>query len=172
MTRKFIVSTLTISSVYIIFTIYMMNGELVKNTLLGNFPLDYKFDLMIALLQGMWTAMSGAGLFILFAIALLTGINLVLVFQRLSLLRSAGKLHLVVGGSSVLGFIGSGCAACGLPILAILGLSGSIAYLPFRGMELSYLSIFLLLVSLFFLTKKINEAKSCRLNIQAGSEGA
>jgi len=161
MTKKPIVSTIIIASVYVLVSVYMMNGDLVKNTLLGNFSLDYKFTLMMALLQGMWTAMSGAGLFILFTIALLTGINLTLVLKRLSLLRSAGNMHLVVGGGSLLGFIGSGCSACGLPILSLLGLSGSVPYLPFRGTELSIISVLLLSMSLFFMVKINNQKLTC-----------
>lgn len=153
LTRNLIASTLIIASLYVLFTIYIMNGELVKNTIFGDFSIVYKFNLMVALLQGMWTAMSGAGLSMLFITAILTGINLTLVVQRLSLLKSARNLHLVVGGSSILGFVGSGCAACGLPILALLGLSGSIVYLPFRGTELSIIAVALLGMSLFFMLR-------------------
>lgn len=160
---KFIIPTLVISSLYILITIYLMNGKLIFNTLFGSFPLEYKTKLLFALLQGMWTAMSGVGLLTLFITAILTGANLSLLFQRLSYLRSAGNLKLVVGGSSIFGLVSSGCAACGLPILALLGLSGSLVYLPLRGMELSYISIFLLLGSFYLLIKTTNQMKSCKI---------
>ena len=160
-TKKVIFYSLIIAIIYTLLTVYMMNGVLVKDTLFGNFPLDYKFDLMIALLAGMWTAMTGAGLLILITTAVLTGINLTLVFQRFVRLGSGGKLHLVVGGSSILGIVGSGCAACGLPIISFLGLSGSLIYLPFRGMELSYIAIILLITSIFFMLRKTEV--SCKI---------
>lgn len=160
-TKKVIFSSLIIAAIYTIFTVYAMNGNFVKDTLLGSFPLDYKFNLMIALLAGMWTAMTGIGLFVLLITALLTGINLTLVFQRLALLRTAGNLHLVVGGSSLLGIVGSGCAACGLPVLALIGLSGSLAYLPFRGTELSIISVILLSTSLYLMVRSRNQSKVC-----------
>src|SRR3989344_1078222 len=163
-TKKVIFYSLIIAIIYTLLTVYMMNGVLVKDTLFGNFPLDYKFDLMIALLAGMWTAMTGAGLLILITTAVLTGINLTLVFQRFVRLGSGGKLHLVVGGSSILGIVGSGCAACGLPILALLGLSGSIAYLPFRGTELSIITVILLFISLYLMVRSQNQSKVCLIS--------
>lgn len=167
LTKKAIVSSLIIAAVYILFTVLMMNGRLILETLPGKFPFDYKFNLMLALLAGMWTSMTGAGLFILFITAILTGINLTLVFQKLSLLQSSGKLHIMVGGSSVLGIVGSGCAACGLPILALLGLSGSVAYLPFKGTELSIISVVMLSMSLYLMVKSNSQAKVCQLEVRS-----
>lgn len=163
---NFIFPSLILSSIYLITITFLMNGNLVKDTIIGAYSLQYKANLLFALLQGMWTAMSGSGLVILIITALLTGMNLVLLFQRIIFLGSAGKLHLVVGGSSLLGIVGSGCAACGLPILALLGLSGSILYLPFRGTELSIIAVLLLLTSLYFIVKTNNEIM-CKINIRA-----
>ena len=70
-------------------------------------------------------------------------------------------MSFMVGGSSLLGIIGSGCASCGLPILAFLGLSGAIFYLPFQGLELSVLAIILLSVSLYSLTKQNAKQEVC-----------
>ncbi len=158
---KLIVPAIFVASVYMVSAIYLMNAKLVGSTIVGAFPLGYKITLLINLLGGMWTAMTGTGLLILAATAILTGINLSLIFQRLALLSSAGNLHLVVGGSSLLGIVGSGCAACGLPILALLGLSGSIAYLPFRGTELSIISVILLSISLYLMVRSQIQSKVC-----------
>lgn len=161
--KKFIIPTLTIAVLYSLLTTYLMNVRLLKITLLGSFSLEYKLRLLIALLGGMWTAMSGFGLTMLIIVALLTGANLTLVAERIIRLRSFGKLHFVAGGSSLLGFIGSGCAACGLPILALLGLSGSVIYLPFRGMELSVISVGLLLLSFYLMVKNYPEKEVCEV---------
>ncbi len=67
----------------------------------------------------------------------------------------------MVGGSSLLGIVGGGCASCGLPVLALPGMSGAIAYLPFQGMELSIVVIVLLLISLFTLIKS-RSGETCR----------
>lgn len=163
---KFIISTLSIASAYVILVVYLMNAQLVVNTIIGDFPPSYKLNLLIDLLGGMWTAMTGLGLFALVITAILTGANFTLVTQRLSVLRSSGNLHLVVGGSSLLGFIGSGCAACGLPIISLLGLTGSLVYLPFRGVELSYIAIGLLMISIYFVVRSNNQSKVCRISVR------
>ena len=134
-----------------------MNVRILKDTLWGDYDVTYKLKLLFSLLKGMWTAMSGPGLTVLFLVALLTGANLTLFFGKVNLLKNNKNLRLVVGGNSLLGIVGSGCAACGLPILSLLGLSGSVMYLPFRGAEISYISLILLMVSFYLLIKNSNQ---------------
>lgn len=157
----FLIPTLIIASAYVIFATYFMNANLVSNTIFGSFAIDYKLNILLALLQGMWTAMSGSGLILLFLTAILTGANLTLLARQIKLLRMAQNLHLVVGGNTLLGIVGSGCAACGLPVLSILGFSGSIVYLPFRGTEISYLAVILLSISFYLLLKSVFEKEYC-----------
>ncbi len=159
--KNFIIPTLAIAALYVVATIYLMNAGLVKDTVFGAHSLAYKWNLLVALLAGMWTAMSRLSLALLVIVALLTGANLTLITKRLSTLRSSGNLRVVVGGSSVLGIVGSGCASCGLSILAFFGLSGAIAYLPFRGVELSIIAIVLLIISLYSLLKNQAQEKVC-----------
>lgn len=162
--KHIIIPAVLIALLYIVATIYLMNAGLVKDTLLGDHSLDYKWNLLVALLAGIWTAMSRLGLALLVIVAILTGLNLVLTVERLRTLRAYGKIHLAVGGSSLLGIVGSGCASCGLPVLALVGLSGAIAYLPFRGVELSIIAIALLGLSLYALLKSRIKEKVCEVN--------
>ena len=160
---NFIIPTIIIASVYILFTTYLMNWRLVIDTLIGSFSLTYKIDLMLALFGGMWTAMSGSVLMVLFLIALLTGANLTLLVRQIKILRQARSLHFVVGGNTLLGVAGAGCAACSLPVLSFLGLSGSIIYFPFRGAEISYLALVLLSISFYLLLRSVFEKEYCTL---------
>lgn len=158
LSKRFLIPTHIITLLYIVLVTYSMNVSILKDTLFGDYPAVYKFKIMITLLQGMWTAMSGSGLIALFLVAVLTGANLTLLFEKITTLRKFDKLQVVVGGNSLLGVLGSGCAACGLPILSLLGLSGSIMFLPYHGAELSYLSIALLGISFYLLIKNRNQA--------------
>ncbi len=153
LSRSYILRILLISVMYMIFTTYLMNINLLIDTVIGDHSLSYKANLFYALLGGMWTAMSGYGFFILAVTALLTGINLTLFAQRLFVLRKLGRVGLVASGGSLLGLVASGCAACGVPLMGFLGLTGSLIYLPLRGMEIAYVSIGLLFVSIYFLMK-------------------
>lgn len=159
--RKLIIPAVIIAALYIVATIYLMNAGLVKDTIFGSHSLSYKWSLLIALLAGMWTAMSKLSLLLLVVVAILTGVNLTLVVQRLQTIRASGKVNFVVGGSLLLGIVGSGCASCGLPILAFLGLSGAIFYLPFQGLELSVLAIALLSFSLYTLIQQREKQAVC-----------
>lgn len=152
-----IIASTLIATAYLVIITFLMNSNLLITTLVGNYDIDYKFKIFTSLFLGMWNSMSGTGFTLLIVTAILTGINLSLLGKKLKNLKKQGNLKLVVGGSTLIGIVGSGCASCGLPILALLGLSGSIAYLPFRGMELSYLAVILLLFSLYHLIKANNK---------------
>lgn len=141
-----------------------MNSSLASDTLVGSYGIGYKFQILVSLVQGMWTSMSPNGLIILFLIAILTATNLTLLFEKIMVLKKFDKLQIVVGGNSLLGVVGSGCVACGLPVLSLLGLSSSLIYLPYRGVELSYLSLALLSVSLYMLIKGRNQ--SCAVSYE------
>lgn len=153
LSRKFLISTFFVAIVYVFLTIYLMNLTLVRSTLFGTSPLLYKIKLLSALLGGMWTAMSTTSLVVLFVVGVLTGANLSMLVMKVRLLGGLKSTHLVIGGGSLLGIAGSGCAVCGLPIISLLGLSTSVAFLPLHGTELSYIAIALLLLSFFILMR-------------------
>src|SRR3989344_9106685 len=162
LSKRFIIPAIAISLLYIVFVTYSMNVSLLKDTLLGDYSFFYKVKILLFLLEGMWTSMSPSGLILLFLVAVLTGANLTLLFEKITILKKFDKLQIVVGGNSLLGIVGSGCVACGLPILSLIGLSGSLMYLPYHGAELSYLSLILLSISLYMLIKTRDQA--CAVN--------
>lgn len=165
LSKRFIIPALLITLFYILLVTYSMNLSILKETLLGDYMFDYKAELLIALLNGMWTAMSGWGLLMLFITALLTGANLSMLAIKIKSLGGIKNTHIVAGSGSLLGIIGSGCAACGLPLISLLGLTGSIMYLPFHGSELSVVAIFLLSVSFYAMIRTTTESKrACDVN--------
>lgn len=158
---KIITITLAVASLYVVATVYLMNTGLVYDAIFGDHSWEYTQSILLALLFGIGTAMNGVGIVFLFTVALLTGANVSFLAERIRNVRASGKMRATVGGSSLLGIVGGGCASCGLPILALPGISGAIAYLPFQGMELSIVAIILLAVSLFTLIKSRSE-EACR----------
>lgn len=158
---KIITITLAVASLYVVATVYLMNTGLVYDAIFGDHSWEYTQSILLALLFGIGTAMNGVGIVFLFTVALLTGANVSFLAERIRNVRASGKMRATVGGSSLLGIVGGGCASCGLPILALPGISGAIAYLPFQGMELSIVAIILLAVSLFTLIKSRLE-ETCR----------
>jgi hypothetical protein len=161
LSSKFVVPTIGIAILYSIAITYAMNAQLIIDTLVGSFSLQYKITILFVLLQGMWTAMNGFGIVILCLTAILTGANLTFLWQNAKAMKGVKNLHFVVGGNSLLGVFASGCAACGLPILSLLGISGSILYLPLHGVELSYLAVILLSISFFLLIRSNQQKQLC-----------
>lgn len=161
---KQIFSVFLVAFFYMLIVLYVMNFRLIDQTIFGTFSLNYKFTLIYDLLGGFFTAMTPQSFLLSLVVAILTGINFVLLFDRVKLLGNK-KLKLVVGGSSLLGIIGSGCASCGMPLISLLGLSASIGYLPFRGLEVSMLAILILSISIFQLIKTYpNTNAYCAIN--------
>ena len=56
-----------------------------------------------------------------------------------------------------------GCAACGIGLLSLFGISAaSLTFLPFKGLEFSILSIIILSVLIFEITKNISNGIVCK----------
>ena len=80
-------------------------------------------------------------------LALLVGI--VTVTTAISLKRNynnTGSFTTTFG--SLIGFASAGCASCGAGVLALMGVTGGAAVLPFNGLEVQALSILILIGSM------------------------
>ena len=98
----------------------------------------------------------------LILISLLFGIFFSLIFYRIINLKKFDKKHGFISGLGILlGAFAPGCAACGIGLASILGLSGAfLTILPFKGLELSILAVILLTIAIFKTSKD-----SCKLMI-------
>jgi hypothetical protein len=159
LSKKFWGITLGIAVVYIFLAVYLMNFSLVKDTVFGSFPLSYKFNLLVALLGGMWTAMTRISLMLLIVTATLTGINITLLALRLLVLR--GGESYVLWSAAAVGLL----AADAWPVVAFFhcGRSGSIIYLPFQGTEISVVAVLLLCMTLYFMVVSYPTEQVCEI---------
>lgn len=73
-------------------------------------------------------------------------------------------------GGSLLSFSGlfggalsSTCSACSATLISILGIAGGLSAFPFKGLEISAVSIAVLTVSIYFTAKNINGKNACGL---------
>ncbi len=99
----------------------------------------------------------------LIIISLLLGILFSLIFYKLNFLKGDGKkLGFISGLGAFLGAFAPGCAACGIGLASVLGLSGAfLTLLPFKGLELSILAIVILGIAIF---KTSND--SCKIMLK------
>ncbi len=160
--RKLIVQSIFIAVIYSILVTYLPNISLVWRSLTDIHTISYKTAVLVGLLGGLWTNNTPQSLLILLLTASFTGINMSLLFKRLTQLRQKGNMRLV-GVSSLLGALGHGCSACGLPVLVLLGLGGSLSFLPLRGTELSYISLLFVIATFVLLLRGAGrrDDKSC-----------
>ena len=100
-------------------------------------------------------------------VALLFGMNVAMFLYYLKQRRTVfvgGGTATGIGGL-IAGILGVGCAACSsvllTSLLATLGASGLLALLPFGGGEFGIAGIFLLLISISSIAKKIQDPLIC-----------
>lgn len=106
----------------------------------------------------------------LLLISVLFGTNIALLIyyiRRQQIAMGNTSLHFASVGGLISGLFGIGCAACGSVILTALlgtfGASGFIVFLPFHGAEFGLIGVIFLLVSIYYLIKRINDPLICRL---------
>lgn len=136
-------------------TIYGLTGVSGATKMLGIFIVSFA-DTMP---RFMYTAM--------IVISILTGVLTSLLIYRYDLTKT-----LVAGRSSVwasmgvfLGILAPGCASCGLGLIALLGLSSSIAFLPFQGNEIAFVSVASLTISTGIVSNSISKGMVCSFPI-------
>lgn len=143
----------------------LLNYKLLTTSIANHFPLMAFLSLLWSLFIGSFTSTSAepGTLIIFFLNAILVGVNVLLLIKSIVGLEQRGKAHITLGGTTIFSIVTAGCASCGLSLLSILGLSATLTVLPFHGAELRYISFFLLIVSAFYMLKKLHEAKYCRI---------
>ena len=103
---------------------------------------------------------------------IIVSILLGILFSLITYKVSAGSVSKsrkagVFGSVGVfLAALAPGCAACGIGLLSVLGLSATVlTVLPFEGLELSIISIGILSFSIFKITKDMNTCDACQIKL-------
>lgn len=100
-------------------------------------------------------------------ISILFGINIAIITYYIrdykSKLEKSGITTSTFG--IIAGVFGIGCASCGslilTSVLSLLGIGGSLAFLPFNGQEFGFLGVILLAVSTCLLLNRISKPRVC-----------
>lgn len=155
---------LLISFLYFAISTLILNYRLVFSTLIGDYPLTYKSTLIFNLLEGASTAFSKIDFVLLVITSILVGVNILLIIKTIIKLETQKKrLSFSVGGSAFLGIVVAGCSSCGFSIFSLLGLSASLTFVPFGGLGLHLLAIFLLLISAIYSLRTLHFKVVCKI---------
>lgn len=153
----------TIALLYLLLTAYLLNYHFLWTTFTGSFPLSYKITIAYYLFIGSFTDMSPLSVLFHVIASLLIGINIILISETISLLEHMGKVKLSIGGATIISVITTGCSSCGLSLLSVFGLSASISFLPFHGLEIQILTTLLLFGSAGYMIYKLMQSGRCQL---------
>jgi len=120
--------------------------------------------LFFALLLGFGNTISPSSYITLLAISGLFGLLFSLVIYKVNILKVAlGSVGIFASLGIFLGALVPGCVACGVGLLSLFGLSAAfLAFLPFQGLELSILSIFILS---FAILKTSDDMHKCNISL-------
>ena len=132
----------------------------------------------IAVFIGTFSAILPQEVLVLIIIAILTGIVaafLTYYFRGMRKNNRAAVATPIPVGSSIqggtigagslgtlLGIVAPACPSCGIGLFSLLGYSGLLAVLPFKGKELGIIGIILLLFSIVSISNKINR-RTCQV---------
>ncbi len=99
-------------------------------------------------------------------IAILFGMLFSLITYKTKMIKNtSGKVMGFFGTTGIfLGILAPGCAACGIGLLSLFGISAAfLAFLPFGGLELSFLAMGILGFSIFKISKDIKKGVVCKI---------
>jgi len=161
---KYVALTIIIALVFYSLNVFIASyGSLIslysKLGFLGSIKLF--FDFFIGFKSTTFTAVFIS----LIALSILLGMLFSLIAYKTKMIKSAyRKTGFFVTSGIFLGVLAPGCAACGVGLLSLFGISAAtLTFLPYDGLELSAISAVILLVLVFKITKDINKDISCKI---------
>lgn len=159
-----LISIFIISLIYFSISVFLLNYRLVLSSIFGNYPLNFKFNILFQLLMGSYSAFSFFDFILLIITSVLVGANILLIYKTIKSLNAPGtKLSFAVGGSTVLGIFVAGCTSCGFSVLSLLGLAGALSFIPFEGLSLHLITVALLVFSFLYSIRTYHNKIVCKI---------
>ena len=130
--------------------IYSLNAVAHNYKILAS---QFSFSLLFSLIIGAPKAMVASSFIFLVIISIFAGI---LVSMSIFLLKRQIMDGVYASGTGiVVSILAPACPSCALGLLGILGIGSFLSVLPFKGLELGLLGVFIVVASLFYLSNKI-----------------
>ncbi len=133
-------------------------------SLYSNYGLSQTLHFLFNLSINFRQAVTLSSYFSLITISILLGILIsIIVYKTKNVSEKTSKGNNSLSAIGLfLAILAPGCAACGLGLIAVLGLSGAIlTFLPYKGLEISVISIAILAFAIFKMSKDITICKVC-----------
>lgn len=149
-------------TLYLLLALFLQNYSLFSSLYTTSLTLAQKVTITPYLFKSAYQSVPRITLTLQVLIALLFALNLVLLTEKFNTMK---KLNLEIGlASGLASLLAAGCSACGISLLAVLGLTPALILLPYHGTELLLLSLLTLIFSLIY---NLNTyTKSCKIEKQ------
>lgn len=123
-----------------------------------------KFTILMKLLGAIRTNFTLLSASYTISIAVLFGINVAMIIYSFKRQKQAfqKKAGLTSSTGLISAVLGTGCSACGVWVLGLLGTGSFIAILPLGGQEFGILGVGMLITSIFLVAKRIQEPIICK----------
>ena len=106
-------------------------------------------------------------------ISIFFGIFFSLIFYKIKVIGNSDKKIGLLGGIGIfLGALVPGCAACGVGLLPVIGFGAVfLTFLPFKGLEISFLAIGILGVAIYKISKDLIKCKISKNMLKTKMKG-
>lgn len=142
----------------------------------GTARLSIKISFVLSLYGSLLTNFTVFSALYLILISILFGINIALLtfyIRRRQEKSHNTTAHLASVGGMISAVLGIGCAACGsvvlTAVLSLFGASGLLLLLPFHGVEFGVFGLILLLISIRYLIKRVNDPLVCPMKLRTST---
>lgn len=166
----YVLVALTLSLTVFALAVLLPNASLI-GIVVGSpdIPLSQKLGIPLSLLGSIITNFTALSALSTIAIAMLFGVNVVMMVYLLRRkIREVKQMGVTTGFLGIAsGIVGIGCAACGSFLLAstlsLFGASSILAFLPLAGGEFGILGVILLVISACSIAKQIQHPAICSI---------
>lgn len=165
---KYLLTAITVTLTVLALAAWLPNLHLITKTMTsGTMTWWQKTNLLAGLLGSLQTNFTPLSRTVTVVSAALTGVqSSLMIFYLRQSARIQREMGLSFAGVAI-SLLGVGCASCGSVVLSSLIGFGSTAVimgiLPFKGQEFGILGIGILLFTIAFTVKKINQPFTCQL---------
>jgi len=162
---EYIVLTISIFLLSLILLLFLQNWGYYRLLFSGLFKLREAIALTLKSVMVFPGNFEEINFIVLLTVLILLSVNVSFVlFTVRRRIKNSSKLGIV---SLLIGYLGLGCASCGSVMLSfLLGVSATSSFLgilPYNGKEVGYISVALLLISIYLAARKIVNPLNCKI---------
>jgi len=164
--KPYLLLTVLIAVLYYAFNAFIGNASIIFSSF-SSYGFSEAALIYITLFLGYASTIKLSSFITLISISILFGVLFSLLIYRAHVMKSVRNNNTKMGFLGSLGvFMGAiapGCAACGLGIFPLLGISAaSLTFLPFGGLELSIIAIIILVFTVVHMSNQLSVCEITR----------